>query len=60
MSTKDLRNFLKNLEKSNELIHIQEEIDPRFEVSAFLRQFDQESAPAVMFDNVKRASGKLV
>ena len=60
MSTKDLRNFLKNLEKSNELIHVQEEIDSRFEVSAFLRQFDQDNAPALMFDNVKGAVGKLV
>lgn len=60
MSTKDLRNFLENLEKSNELIHVQEEIDSRFEVSAFLRQFDRDNAPALMFDNVKGASGKLV
>ena len=60
MSTKDLRNFLKNLEKNNELIHVQEEIDPRFEVSAFLRQFDQDKAPAVMFDCVKGGAAKLV
>jgi 2,5-furandicarboxylate decarboxylase 1 len=60
MSTKDLRNFLKNLEKSNELIHVRDKIDPHFEVSSFLRQFDQEDAPAVMFDKVKGAPGKLV
>ncbi|MDP2647138.1 MAG: UbiD family decarboxylase [Desulfobacterales bacterium] len=60
MPTRDLRSFLKDLEKKSELLHVAQEIDPCFEVSAFLHQFDQESAPALMFDKVKGYSGKIV
>lgn len=60
MPTKDLRHFLDLLAKNGELLTIRDEVDPRFEVSELLRQFDKIGGPALLFENVKGRSIQVV
>ncbi|MBI4487933.1 MAG: UbiD family decarboxylase [Deltaproteobacteria bacterium] len=60
MPQKDLRHFLDLLKKNGELLSIGEEVDPRFEVSEFLRQFDKAEGPALLFERVKGHSTRIV
>ena len=53
MAYKNLREFLERLEKEGELVRIREEIDPKFEISAFLRRAAQRESPAFLFEKVK-------
>lgn len=46
----DLRSFLSELDKENELIHIREKLSPKYEIPAILKGLD--GGPAVIFDNV--------
>lgn len=61
---KDLRHFLDLLEKNGELLVVDGEVDPRYEVGEFLRQLDKARGPAVLFEKVKdyapRFAGNLV
>jgi len=50
---KDLRSFIKNLAKINELKYISEEIDPFLEITEFSRRILQKSGPALFFQNPK-------
>ncbi|MGH7770680.1 MAG: hypothetical protein ACREQA_00410 [Candidatus Binatia bacterium] len=59
-ATKDLRYFLDLLRKNGELLSIREEVDPRFEVCEFLRQFDKGDGPALLFEKVKGPSIRIV
>lgn len=58
--TKDLRDFLAVLRKNGELLIVEEEVSPRFEVSEFLRQFDKIGGPALFFERVKGHSSPIV
>ncbi|MEK7333892.1 MAG: UbiD family decarboxylase, partial [Candidatus Binatota bacterium] len=62
--TKDLRHFLELLKKNGDLLSIDTEVDPRFEIAEFLRQFDKERGPALLFEKVKghsiRIAGNLI
>ena len=62
--TKDLRHFLELLKKNGDLLSIDTEVDSRFEISEFLRQFDKERGPALLFEKVKghsiRIAGNLI
>ena len=60
MPTKDLRYFLALLARNKELLSITDEVDPRFEVSELLRQFDRIRGPALLFENVKGHPIQLV
>lgn len=60
MATRDLRHFLALLRKHGELLSIKEEVDPRFEVSELLRQFDDVGGPALIFEKVKGHSIRIV
>jgi len=54
--TKDLRYFIKKLQAmgDNEYIEVQKEVDPCFELSAFLRRLQEDGRyPAVLFHKVK-------
>jgi 2,5-furandicarboxylate decarboxylase 1 len=53
-----LRAFLADMQKKDELVQIEEEVSPRFEVSAFMKEFD--GGPILYFDNVKSNSTKIV
>jgi len=53
---KDLRSFIRFLEKfhPNEILHVQQEIDPVFEATALLWRLEQERRfPVVIFDKIK-------
>src|SRR3990167_7553984 len=58
--TKDLRHFLELLKQNGDLLSIDTEVDPRFEISEFLRQFDKERGPALLFEKVKGHSIQIV
>ncbi|MDT3699761.1 MAG: UbiD family decarboxylase [Thermincola sp.] len=49
----DLRSYLNLLEEKGEVLHIQEEVDPCFEVSAVTRLVAGRQGPALLFENVK-------
>jgi 2,5-furandicarboxylate decarboxylase 1 len=53
MAYKDLRAFLDRLEKEGELIRIQEELDPNFEVSAIFHHLGQRENPAALIERVR-------
>jgi len=53
-----LRSFLKEMEKQNEVIHIKEQVSPRFEISSIMKAFD--GGPILFFDNVKGFKTKIV
>ncbi len=59
MPTKDLRHFLDLLKKNGELLSIEEEVDPKFEISEILRQFDKVGGPALLFEKVKGHSSRI-
>src|SRR4030042_3729037 len=58
--SKDLRSFLKQMEEKRpeEILHVREEISPKFEATAVLQILeDQGRYPVVMFDNVLGLNG---
>jgi UbiD family decarboxylase len=54
----DLRAFLKQLEKSGDIIKIKEAMSPRLEMAAALKRFD--ASKAVMFEKADGFEGKVV
>ena len=53
MVIKSLRAFIKELEKRGDLFRIEEEIDPKYEISGVLKILDEKDGPAVIFANPK-------
>lgn len=53
-----LRSFLKQMEKEKEVIHVKEQVSPRFEISSIMKAFD--GGPTLFFDNVKGFQTKIV
>jgi len=53
MVIKSLRAFIKELEKRGDLFRIEEEIDPKYEISGVLKILDEKDGPAVIFENPK-------
>jgi 2,5-furandicarboxylate decarboxylase 1 len=53
MAVKDLRQFLQVLQNRGELLSIEQEVDLRFELSEYLKQFDTIRGPALLFKNIK-------
>jgi len=53
-----LRGFLAEMQKQTQLVQIDEEVSPSFEVSAFMKEFD--GGPILYFDNVKGTRTKIV
>jgi 2,5-furandicarboxylate decarboxylase 1 len=51
--SRDLRAFLDLLEGEGEIVHVYDEVDPKFEVEAVLRKVGRKKGPAVIFENVK-------
>lgn len=47
----DLRNFIKILEKEKEIVHIDKQINTRYELAAIVSKF--ESNKAIIFENIK-------
>lgn len=53
MAYDSIKDFLFRLEKKGELITIEEEVDPKFEVSGILKLLGENENPAVLFNKVK-------
>jgi UbiD family decarboxylase len=56
----DLRDFLVALEERGELMRIDEEIDPKFEVGAINQLLVQQRGPAALFENIKHSPAHVV
>jgi len=59
MAKRDLRHFLDVLRQNGELFTLAEAVDLRYELGEFLRQLDNEGAPAVLFERVNRHSMRV-
>jgi 2,5-furandicarboxylate decarboxylase 1 len=53
-----LRSFLEEMEKSREIVHVKDEVSPRFEVSSIMKAFD--GGPILLFDKVEGYPKKIV
>jgi len=53
-----LRSFLGEMHKEKQMLEVNEEVSPKFEVSAFLKEFD--GGPILYFDKVKGTETKIV
>jgi len=53
-----LRSFLAEMQKKNQLLQVDEEVTPRFEVSAIMKELD--GGPILYFDNLKGSNTKIV
>lgn len=63
MNPQDWRTFIRSLdrEKTSEVLHVREEIDPSHEITAFMTELEKEgTAPVVIFDRVKGYSIPVV
>lgn len=49
----DLRDFMKALEKDDDLLRVKEEVDPKLEITEILDRAVKEGGPAVLFEKVK-------
>lgn len=50
---KDLREFLDELRKRNELVDIAKEVDPKYEIGDICRKVNDMEGPALVFRNIK-------
>ncbi|MBI2317535.1 MAG: UbiD family decarboxylase, partial [Betaproteobacteria bacterium] len=53
MPFEDLPEFIKYLETQGELVRIREEVDPKYQISAYIRKTSDLRGPALLFENVK-------
>ncbi len=53
MAYQDLREFIRALEKNNELKRISLEVDPRLEITEFADRAVKQGGPALLFENPK-------
>ena len=53
MAYKDLRDWLRTLEKEGELVKVKTEVDWNFEIGGILRELCDAQGPAVLFENIK-------
>ncbi len=61
MAYKDLLEFIERLKEEDELIIIEEELDPKYEISAILREIAKKrNGKAVLIENVKGYDLKVV
>jgi len=53
-----LRDFLEEMEKKREVVHVKEAVLPRFEASSVMKAFDD--GPILYFDKVKRYKTRII
>lgn len=46
------RDFIEQMERAGEVLHVEDEVSPEFEVSAILQSLSCGDAPIILFDNV--------
>ncbi len=54
----NLRNFLEEKEKKKQVLHIKDQVSPRFEISSIIKAFDGD--PILFFDKIKGHTTKVV
>jgi len=54
-----LRDFLKQMDKQQEVLHVDDEVSTRFEISHIMKNFDNEG-PILLFEKVKDNKTKVV
>lgn len=57
MLFEDLRGFLEKLERENQLLKVNREVDTRYEIAAGIRKTSDVEGPALLFENVKNHPG---
>ena len=57
MLFEDLRGFLATLEREDQLLHVNQEVDTQFEIAAGIRKTSDVEGPALLFDNVRNHAG---
>ncbi len=60
MAFKDLREFVSALDKAGELLRVEEEVDPRLEITELLDRAVKEGGPALLFEKVKGSAVPLL
>lgn len=53
MAFEDLRQFLNCLGESGNLVRVEKEVDPRYEIAAYIRKTSDQRGPALLFERVK-------
>jgi UbiD family decarboxylase len=53
----DLRGYLSHLEEQNQLVHVAEEVDSKYEIAAGIRKSSDIEGPALLFEKVKGFPG---
>lgn len=53
MAIEDIRDFIKELEKNNELKRVKTEVDSELEVAEIMRRQMYSNGPAILFENIK-------
>jgi UbiD family decarboxylase len=53
----DFRQYLQDLEKAGQLVHVTREVSPEFEVAAHVRKSSDTNGPAFVFEHVKGHPG---
>jgi 4-hydroxy-3-polyprenylbenzoate decarboxylase len=53
MAYKNLRDFIKDLEKSKKLLRIKTPVDPKFEITEICHRTLKGEGPALLFENPK-------
>jgi len=48
----DFRQYLKNLEKAGQLVHVTKDVNPEFEVAAYVRKSSDTMGPAFVFERL--------
>ncbi|MFQ5913828.1 MAG: UbiD family decarboxylase [Nitrospinota bacterium] len=56
----DPRNFCEYLEERKELVRIRGEVDPAYEIGAYIRKTSDQQGPALLFENVKGTNMPMV
>ena len=56
----DLQGFLDALREANDLVEIEEEVSPRFEIGAILQKLGEAGGPAALFKRIAGYPGKRV
>ena len=53
MAFADFRQFLKYLGEMGHLVRVEKEVDPRYEIAAYIRKTSDQEGPALLFEKVK-------
>jgi 4-hydroxy-3-polyprenylbenzoate decarboxylase/2,5-furandicarboxylate decarboxylase 1 len=60
MTLRDLRSYLAYLDERGELATVEQQVEPRFEISAFIRRGSDAQGPAFLFNQVANSQMRVV